>query len=533
MITKKSHALAALLCTAMLLTLAIGCQPAEPKPSGDSGGKVDTSKYGGLMTFRSAYDLQRPNFFLTGDGPSGSLRNFIYDRLFCIDAKANLVPRLATGYEVSDDGLTYTVSLRKGVKWHDGEAFTADDIVFYYDYHKRITSVDKKKDMEETVAKVDDYTVKFVLPQPDSSFPYGLGYIALPEHVWSKIDPSTWDQVSDPSALVGLGPFKFVEHKVGEYVKMERFDDYWEGKPYLDGIIFQVITDKDAAAAAFESGQVNLMTVDYAEYESLNGKEGFSFKGFSSGNMRVVLMNHNDPRLSQLPVRTALSYLMDRDTMIRVNQVKAVPMASCFTPADLHYNPSTADASAFEYSVEKATKVLEDNGWKLNSKGVREKDGQILEFEMLTWISNNPSGVVVIDSCKKAGISITMKTVDTALFVDRVFGEVPEYELAYNGMTMGPTPFGYTRMYSEGAYTTYVNDGLKEKFDRAKAATKQEDAQKLISEIQEEVTKDRALLWLYSAEQIWGTNSNLNLDESGLTGRYASWISPGKAYFAK
>ncbi len=529
MMTRKMRSMATFLLAILLLTLVSGCQTT---PSSPPTGSADKS--GGLLTYRSGYDLQRPNFYLTSDGPAGALRSFVHDKLFAMDAHADLVPRLATGYEVSDDGLTYTVHLREGVKWHDGEAFTADDVVFYYDYYDKIVSVDKVETSNvAAVTKKDDYTVEFVIKEADSSFPYDLGYVALPEHIWSKIDPNTWDQVSDPALQVGNGPFKFVEHKVGEYVKMERFDDFWDGKPYLDGVIFQVIADTDAASVAFESGQVNMMSVGYAQYQNLQGAQGFSFESYPSGNMRVILMNQNDPRLAQLPVRTALSYLMDRDTMMTVNQEKGSPMVSCLTPADMYHNSDAADPEAFEYSVEKAIKVLEDNGWKLNSQGVREKDGQTLEFELITWISNNPSGVVIIDSCKKAGINVTMKTIDTSLFVERVFGDTPDFQLGYNGMTMGPNASGYQRMYSEGTYTTYVNDLVREKFVQAKAATKAEDAQKLMDEIQQVVTKDRALLWLYSRETIWGANSGLNLSGCGMSGLYPAWINIGKAYFEK
>ena len=95
----------------------------------------------------------------------------MFDQLFALDAQANLVPRLATGYTASDDGLTYTVTLRQGVKWQDGEDFNADDIVFYADYYNKIVSVDKTDDLDYTVKKIDDYNVEFTMEKHDSFFP--------------------------------------------------------------------------------------------------------------------------------------------------------------------------------------------------------------------------------------------------------------------------------------------------------------------------------------------------------------------------
>lgn len=531
MALRRARVLAAVLCAVMVLSLAASCQKEPAKPTTPVVSEAD--KVGGWLTYRSATDLQRPNYLLTGDGPAGAIRAFTLDKLFAMDAKANLVPRLATGYTVSSDGLTYTVTLKQGVKWQDGEAFNADDAVFYATYHKKIVSVDKHSELEYTATKKDDYTVEYKLEEPNSAFPFDLGYVVLPEHIWSKIDPAKWDEISDPASFVGIGPFKFSERKVGEYVKMVRNDTFWDGKPYLDGVVFQVIGDTDSASVAFESGQVNMMGVNYTVFQNLKDKPGFKFQSYPSGNMRVVLMNQTDPRLSDLAVRTALSYCMDRQTMITVNNVKGQVMFSCFTPADTYANAKAADAAAFEFSTEKAIKALEDAGWKLNASGVREKDGKKLDFTMITWIANNPSGVIITDSCKKAGINVTMKTIDTALFVEKVFGDKPDFELGYNGMTMGPDPSGYKGMYSEGTYTTYVNESLVPKFAAFSAATSAADAQKIADEIQLQVTKDRAVLWLYSGESIWGTNSGLNLDGCGMSGLYPSWINIGKAYFEK
>ena len=180
----------------------------------------------------------------------------------------------------------------------------------------------KTDDLDYTVKKIDDYTVEFTLEKPDSFFPYEeLHYVAWPEHIWKDVDPAKWDEISDPKYFVGNGPFKISERKVGEYVKMVRNDSFWDGKPYLDGVIFQVIGDADAAAVAFETGQVQMSTVNFDTYTNLKDQPGFKFQSYPSGNMRVVLMNQNDPRLADLNVRTALSYCMDRKTMITVNKV--------------------------------------------------------------------------------------------------------------------------------------------------------------------------------------------------------------------
>jgi len=131
----------------------------------------DEAKYGGTLRFIYTSDLQRPNFLLTSDGPAGMARDISQEKLYGVTADGTFVPRLATGFEVSDDGLTYTVHLREDVKWQDGEPMTADDVVFYHEYFAQVESVDKVEPADVyTIAKIDDYTVQFTLEAPQPFF---------------------------------------------------------------------------------------------------------------------------------------------------------------------------------------------------------------------------------------------------------------------------------------------------------------------------------------------------------------------------
>ena len=227
-----------------LISLSAACGRSDASQT-TSLEKTENTRYGGTMRLAFSSDIQRPNFLLTGNGPLGLVRDLSYEKLCGTSADGTPVPRLATGLEISDDGLVYTVKLRQGVKWHDGAPFTADDVVFYHEYYARIESVDKHERDPYTVEKIDDYTVRFILEKPNAFFiqaydAYG-GYKILPKHIWEKVDPKTWDEVSDWNILgVGIGPFHIVERRVGEYIRFQRFDDYWDGRPYLDEVVLQV-----------------------------------------------------------------------------------------------------------------------------------------------------------------------------------------------------------------------------------------------------------------------------------------------------
>ncbi len=197
--------------------------PAEPEETEEEAAapeateeevSADADKYGGTMRIAMGADLQRPNFLLTSDGPAGYVRDISSEKLYGVAWDGTLVPRLATSYEKSEDSLTYTIHLREGVKWQDGEPMTADDVVFYREYYDLIESVDKHDPPYPfTVDKIDDYTVQFTLETPDPFFPYQFlaDYVVWPEHIWKDVDPTLWDTISDPAMFINVGPFKFVE----------------------------------------------------------------------------------------------------------------------------------------------------------------------------------------------------------------------------------------------------------------------------------------------------------------------------------
>jgi len=499
---------------------------------------ADAEKYGGTMRLSMSADLQRPNFLLTSDGPAGMVRDICWEKLYGVAWDGSLVPRLATSYEKSEDSLTYTVHLREDVLWQDGEPMTADDVVFYHEFYKLIESVDKyEPPYPFTVAKIDDYTVQFTLETPDPFFAYQFlaDYKIWPEHIWKDVDPAQFDNISDPSMFIGVGPFKFVEYQVGEYIRFERFDDYWDGKPYLDEVVIQIIPDADARAVAFETGQLDYSGINKTLFETLKDDPGFTIVERPSGNMSVVLVNHKDERLAELEVRQALSYLVDRESMVIANTSFAQPMDSCITSADVYYDPSAADPEAFVYDVDKAIAVLEEAGWMPGSDGIREKDGKRLEFELISWRSDAEQlGVMFQQSCEAAGIAITFKTIDLPLFIQRVFTEGEEsYELAFNGMTMGPTPDGYRNMYTVGTYTTYVSEATQEIYEQMYLAPDEAGIQEAMSQLQRQVTEDRALLWAFESSSMIATANGLNMEDCGLSGLYQRWISLSKAYFEK
>ncbi len=196
-----------------------------------------------------------------------SLTHLIYSGLMKVTDNGELTGDLAESVEVSPDGKVYTAHLRKNIKWHDGEPFTANDVLFTI---QTIQNPDTKSPASPnflgvTVQKVDDSTIKFNLNTPYAPFLYNLTNGIIPEHVWSQIEPKNISLAEQNLKPIGTGPFEFKKLKksslgeVREY-DLKKFDNYYGQRPYIDGINFSFYDTNEELVRSFRSRKVDGMS---------------------------------------------------------------------------------------------------------------------------------------------------------------------------------------------------------------------------------------------------------------------------------
>ncbi|MEQ9136399.1 MAG: peptide ABC transporter substrate-binding protein [Thalassobaculum sp.] len=412
--------------------------------------------------------LLNPHFAVGTKDQDGS--RIFYEPLAAWDDDGFLMPVLAAEIPslenggVSKDGLSVTWKLKKGVKWHDGKPFTADDCIFNWKYASDPASaaytIASYKDVE--VEKVDDHTIKVLFPSPTPFWAdafVGARGCMIPKHLFEAYSGEKSRDAPTNLSPVGTGPYLFEEFKPGDLVRGKINPNYHEAnKPHFDAIEMKGGGDAvSAARAVLQTGEYDFawnMQVEDAILKRL--EEGGKGKVHITlgGSIEHIQLNNTDPwtevdgarsdistkhpSLTDMAVRKALNVLVDRQAVedhIYGRTGKAT--------ANFLNNPErfASKKTSFELNVEKAIKLLDEGGWKPGSDGIREKNGVKLKFVYQTSI-NQPrqkTQAIIKQACQKAGIDIEVKAVTASVYFSSDVGNPDTYTKFYTDIQMYTT----------------------------------------------------------------------------------------------
>lgn len=323
-------------------------------------------KTGGTLTWAELGDFNSWNAW-TMSGTNDIMHNMVYSRLLWKDASGEIHPDLATEWAIADDGLSMTLKLREDVKWHDGKAFTANDYVEMFGYPKdetlsTVSGVQKigglLKSIDSVVAE-DDYTLKLSFLQP---VPFIYDIL---DYWYAILIPDKEDGNLTKTLAVGTGPFKMTEWKPKEFVRLEKFADYYnQDVPYLDEIIIRRLDQAETLVPNLLSGAVDAVgKVPSSNVETIKADPNFDVMiNEGSGNIANVIVNTLLPPLDKKEVRQALSYALDRQLIAdEVYNGVSQPITSPFySPASIAYREDLVNAH--EFNLDKAKELLEEAG---------------------------------------------------------------------------------------------------------------------------------------------------------------------------
>ncbi|WFU73438.1 peptide ABC transporter substrate-binding protein [Bradyrhizobium sp. CB2312] len=440
--------------------------------------------------------------FATGTKDQDGARLF-YEPLACWDPDGNMklvlaaeIPSVENG-SLAADGKSVTWKLKPGVKWHDGKPFTADDVVFNWEYAKDLATsaltISTYRDI--TVEKVDDLTVRIVFNKPTPFWAdafVGAPNTIIPKHLFADYKGAKSREAPANLSPVGTGPYKFVEFKPGDLVRGQLNPDYhMPNRPYFDTVEMKGGGDAvSAARAVIQTGEYdfgwNIQVEDDVLLRLEKGGKGKTIYAVG-GDTEFIALNFTDPNtevdgerssmktkhplFSDPAVRKALSLLVDRESV-----KKAIYGRAGRTTANFLNGPEkfVSKNTTWEFSIEKASKLLDDAGWKPGADGIREKDGKKLKLLYQTSI-NGPrqkTQAIIKQACQKAGIDVELKSVVASVFFSSDVANPDTYAHFYADLEMfqiplsQPDPAQHMRRYLSTLVATKENKWQGTNFPR-------------------------------------------------------------------
>jgi glutathione transport system substrate-binding protein len=326
------------------------------------------------------------------DTLSQAMAKSFYEGLYGFDKDMKLIPVLAESYEVSKDGLVYTIKLKKGIKFHDGTDFKADAVKVNLE---RVTNPDnhlKRYGLyNNNIAKVealDDYTARITLKTPFSPF---INQLAHPSTV--MISPTAlkkWGNKDIAFHPVGTGPFEFVEWKQTDYLKVKKFDGYWKkGYPKVDTITWKPVVDNNSRAALMQTGEAHFTyPVPYEQAEVLKAKPDLELVAAPSIVLRYLAMNVLQKPLDNPKVREAINYAINKDALAKVAFAGYATPAEGVAPQGVEF---AVKIGPWPYDVAKAKQLMAEAGypngfetelWSAYNHSTAQKVSQFLQQQL-------------------------------------------------------------------------------------------------------------------------------------------------------
>jgi peptide/nickel transport system substrate-binding protein len=412
--------------------------------------------------------LLNPHFAVGTKDQEGS--RIFYEPLGAWDPEGNLVPILAAEAPsvqnggLSRDGTSVTWRLKKNVQWHDGRPFTADDVLFNWEYSSdpatATVTIGSYKDVK--VTKLDSHTVRVTFAKPT---PYwadafvGVRGMIIPKHLFEPFKGGKSREAPTNLKPVGTGPYRFLDFKPGDMVRGELNPNYHlPNRPYFDTIEMKGGGDAvSAARAVIQTGEFdfawNLQVEDEILRRLEDGGKGRA-EIYTSGNIEHIQLNNTDPwkevdgershaktphpLLTDRAVRQALNLLVDRAS-IQQHIYGRTGLAT----ANFLNSPERVRSKnmKWEFNPAKAAELLEAAGWKRGPDGVRVKDGKKLKLVFQTAINapRQKTQQIVKQACQKAGIDLELKSITSSVFFSSDVGNPDTYTKFYSDIQMYTT----------------------------------------------------------------------------------------------
>jgi len=547
-----------------LLACGPNCLAAGPQPipRGEDFLLTDNQggRYGGTLIVAQRSEPKTLNPVTAADAPSREVIGRLMADLIHINrASQQTEPALAKSWSLSKDGRTFTIKLRRGLRFSDGQPFDADDVVFSFQLYldEKIHSPQRDllviggKPIE--VTKLDQYTVQFTLAQPYAAAERLFDSLAImPRHLLEKPYQEgkfaqSWTLATSPDEIAGLGPFRLKNYVPSQKLVLERNPYYWKldqnkkRLPYLDELVFLSVGNEDAQMLRFEAGDTDIISRVGAENYALLSKEAASrgtelFDLGPSLEYNFLVFNLNDLKAKNLDTiaaeqawfqdlkfRQAVSAAIDREGIVKlVYAGRGTPLWGNVSPSNKYWVDQSLPHPA--RSVETARVLLKEARFSWRNDGqLLDGSGKAVEFSIITSSSNAQRmkmATIIQDDLSKLGMNVHVVPMEFRALLDRVF-QTYDYEASIMGLGGGdadPNPEMNVWLSSGGTHIWHLGESkpatdweaqIDQLMQKQMVALKYKERKHLYDEVQEIISANLPCIFLATPDILVGAKKSL------------------------
>ncbi len=501
-----------LLISSLIVLMFTACN-SSPQNNAARPGVDKSPAYGDILVRGDIGDASNLVPILASDASSHAVAGMVYNGLVKYDKNMNIVGDLAESWEITNNGLVITFKLRKKVRWHDGKPFTAADVLYTYQVTidpKTPTAYSGDFMKVQKAEALDDYTFRVTYDKPFAPALISWSSAIMPKHLLAGKDITKSPLARHP---VGTGPYKFKEWVAGQKIVLTSNEDYFDGRPYIDGRITRIIPDMATMFLELRAQNISMMGLTPLQYTRQTDNSLFkdNFNKYSYLSFAYTYLGYNltNPLFTDKRVRQAISYAINKDEIVSgVLLGLGKPATGPFKPGTWAYNDKV---KLYNYEPAKARALLKEAGWAdANGDGVLEKYGKPFVFEILTNQGNETRqkcAEIIQRQLKEVGITVKIRIVEWSAFVTNFINK-RQFDAVILGWTIPLDPDAYDVWHSsktapeELNFVSYRNAEVDEMLEKGRSTFDQKERKKYYDRFQEILAEDQPYTFLYVPDEL-------------------------------
>ena len=533
-------------CVLLAVLLLAGCQgEVERVVERVTGRGSDEPAYGDTLIDSMLGNISGliPN--ITSDNYSHEVGSLLYNGLVALDRDLNLVGDLAESWTMSPDCRRLTFRLRRGVTWHDGQPFTAADVIFTQQAMANPKTPSAYKEDFQAVERIeapDPYTVDVVYRTSYAKSLQSWAMPILPRHLlepWVR-DGKLKESPEYRSRPVGTGPYRFKEWRPGEKIVLVANADYFAGRPYLGRVVYRVIPSQATQLLELKAKGIDAMSLTALQYRRQTDYPAFrkaydKFK-YASNGYTYFGLNLKDERFADRRVRHAFAHAINKGELIdHVILGLGVAATGPFKPGTWAFNPNVP---TYPYDPRRAQALLAEAGWtERNADGILVKNGKPFVFELITNQGNDERkkiAEIIQASLREIGVAVEIRTIEWATLL-KEWVRKRRFEAIVLGWGIGNDPDQYNIWHSSKTgpddfnTISFANAEVDALLEKGRTTCVQEERARYYHRIHEILAFEQPIIFLYFRDALPVVSSRVHGIRSGPAGiRYdfSKWYVP-------